>query len=382
MAKKLTAAGVRSAAPGKHYDLHGLFLLVLPSGARCWVWRGTVRGKRRDYGLGGYPYTSLAEAREAAYQYRKLARQGEDPRTLRGGRSVPKFADACERVIALHEPTWKGGGRTAESWRATLAAYVLPRLADKRVDEISTADVLAVLTPIWHAKPTIAERARVRIGAVMRWAIAEGHRVDNPAGDAITAALPRQNGQNGRGHHRAVGHADMADVLAKVRESGAWWGSRLALEFVALTATRSAEVCGMTWGEVAGATWTIRGARVKTAREHRVPLSRQALRALDQARALTGGAADALVFPSRRIGKVQATRLLLRLLTDLGTGTTTHGFRAAHRSWCADSGVDREVAEAALAHVPKGVERSYQRSDLFERRRELMQTWADYVMPK
>lgn len=379
MTKKLTAAGVRSAAPGKHYDLHGLFLMVLPSGARCWVWRGTVGGKRVDLGLGGFPYTSLAEAREAAYQYRKLARQGEDPRTLRGGRSVPKFAEACERVIRLHEPTWKGGGRTAESWRATLRDYALPRLADKRVDEISTADVLAVLTPIWHAKPTTAERVRVRIGAVMKWAIAEGYRPDNnPAGDSITAALPRSNGRTR--HHRAAAHANMADVLAKVRESGAWAGTKLALELVALTATRPAEVCGMRWAEIAGATWQIPAERMKTGKEHRVALSRQALRLLDEAGALSGGGADELVFPSAR-GKLQATRLLLRLLTDLGTGTTTHGTRAAFRSWCADSGVDRGAAEAALAHIVGGIEGSYQRSDLIELRREVMQRWADYIMP-
>ena len=215
MAKRLTAAGVRAAPPGKHYDLHGLFLLVLPSGARCWVWRGTVRGKRVDRGLGGYPYTTLAEARELAFQHRKAARSGSDPRTLRGGATVPTFAEACERVIRLHEPTWKGGGRTAEQWRATLRDYALPRLADKRVDEVTAADVLAALTPIWATKPAAADRVRVRIGAVMKWAIAQGHRTDNPAGDAITAALPRSNGHTR--HHPAVAHASMADVLAKVR---------------------------------------------------------------------------------------------------------------------------------------------------------------------
>ena len=158
-------------------------------------------------------------------------------------------------------------------------------------------------------------------------------------------------------------------------------GTKMALTFCALTATRPAEVCGMRWAEIAGATWTIPGARTKTGREHRVPLSRQALAVLDEARALSGGGADERAFPSAG-GKVQATRPLLRLLTGLGTGTTTHGMRSAFRSWCADTGVDRETAEAALAHVVRGVEGAYQRSDLFALRREVMQRWADYTMPQ
>ena len=380
MAKKLTAAGVRAAGPGVHGDAHGLRLLVRPSGARCWVWRGTVGGKRVDRGLGGWPVVTLAEARDAALDCKRAARRGDDPRTLRAG-GVPTFAEAAERVISLHEPTWKGGGRTAESWRATLRDYVLPRLADKTVDEVTAADVLIVLTPIWHAKPAAAGRVRVRIGAVMKWAIAEGHRVDNPAGDPVTAALPRQNG--GTRHHRAVGHADLAGVLAKVQEGDAWIGARLALAFVALTATRAGEVCGMTWGEIDGDTWNIPGERMKTGKPHRIPLARQSLAILDEAREVPrrGGDLAGLVFPAAG-GKAQATRGLLRLLTDVGAETSTHGFRTAFRSWCADSGVDRELAEMALGHVVAGVEGAYQRSDLLERRAKVMQDWADYITPK
>ena len=322
---------------------------------------------------------TLAEARDAALECKRAARQGEDPATLRGALSVPTFAEACERTIALHKPTWKGSARTEVQWRATLRDYAMPRLGGMPVGDVTAADVLAVLTPIWATKPATADRVRVRIGAVMKRCVAEGYRVDNPAGEAITAALPRSNGQTR--HHRAAAHASMADVLATVREAGAWKGTKMALTFCALTATRPAEVCGMRWGEVEGEAWQIPAARMKTAKPHRVPLSRQALAVLDEARALTGGGADERVFPSQT-GKALSTAVLLRLLTDLRTGTTTHGFRSAFRSWAAEQGVDREVAEAALAHVVRGVEGAYQRSDLLTRRAEVMQTWADYITPK
>ena len=380
MAKRLTAAGVRAANPGKHYDLHGLFLLVTPTGARCWVWRGTVRGKRRDYGLGAFPYRTLAEARDLAYEYRKMARDGGDPRTLRTGATVPTFAAAAERVIELHRPTWKNP-RTESQWRASIAAHALPVLGSLTVDAIRPADVLRAIGPIWTDKPAIAGQLRTRIGAIMRWCVAEGHRLDDPAGDALAAALPRQNG--GTRHHRAAAHEDVAGILRAVRESGAWAGARLALVFVALTGTRSAEVCGATWAEIDtdAATWALPPERMKGGKPHRVPLSTQALRVLDEARELARGGVEpgGVVFPAVRGGKLSDT-VLLRALA--GTGSTVHGLRSSFRSWAADTGVDRELAETALAHVAGTVERAYQRSDLHERRRDLMQDWADYIEPK
>ena len=220
----------------------------------------------------------------------------------------------------------------------------------------------------------------------MRWAIAEGHRADDPAGEAIQAAMPK-NGNGEKRHHRAVGHASVADVLANVRASTGWWGTRLAIEFCTVTATRSGEARQARWSEIdrEAGLWTVPAERMKTGKEHRVPLSRQALAVLDDARALGGGApgaVDGLVFPSARAPRAVAGTVLMALLADLDTGTTLHGMRSAFRSWAAEQGVDRETAEAALAHTVKGVEGAYQRSDLFERRRALMQDWADYVMPK
>ena len=378
MAKRLTAAGVRAAKPGKHYDMHGLFLLVTPTGSRCWVFRGTVRGKRRDYGLGAFPYRTLAEARDLAYEYRKMARDGGDPRTLRTGATVPTFAAAAERVIELHRPTWKSS-RTEAQWRASLATHAYPVLGRLTVDTITVADVFRVLSTIWSTKPAIAGHLRTRVSAIMKWTIAQGYRLDDPAGDALAAALPRQNG--GTRHHRAAAHGDVAEVLRVVRESGAWAGAKLAVAFTALTATRGAEARGARWSELDGDTWNIPGERTKTGARHRVPLSTQALAILDEARELARGGVEpgGLVFPAARGGMLSGS-VLRRMLAH--TSTSVHGFRAAFRSWCADSGVDRELAEAALAHVAGTVEASYQRSDLHERRRDLMQTYADAIEPK
>ena len=381
MAKRLTAARVKAAPPGVHGDQFGLRLRVLPTGGRTWVWRGTVNGRRVDLGLGGFPVVTLAEARELALDCKRAAWRGNDPRAVRGGgRSVPTFTEASEKVIELNAPTWKNP-RTESQWRASLREHAYPVIGRLTVDRIATADVLRVLSPIWTDKPAIAGQLRTRLGVVLRWCVAEGYRTDDPAGDAVTAALPKRNGGT-RQHHRAAAHGDVAEVLATVRGSGAWAGARLAVAFTALTATRGAEARGMTWAEVDtdAATWNIPGERMKTGKPHRIPLSRQALAILDEARVLARGGIEpgAVIFPAVRGGMLSDT-VLLRALA--GTGSTVHGFRSSFRSWAADTGVDRELAESALAHTARAVERAYQRSDLHERRRDLMQRWGDYIAP-
>ena len=206
------------------------------------------------------------------------------------------FAEACETVIAIHAGNWKRGGRTEESWRATLRDYALPRLGAMPVDAIAGADVMAVLLPIWFTKRNTARNVRQRIDAVMKWAVAQGHRPDNPAGDALSAALPNNAGP--RRHQRALPHAEVGDALPRVRASGAHPGTVLAFEFLVLTAARSGEVRNAHWEEfgLEGAVWTIPAARMKAGREHRVPLSARALGVLDEARRLPPGAGT--VFPS------------------------------------------------------------------------------------
>ena len=376
-ARALTDAGVRHASPGKHYDLNGLFLLAEPGGSRRWVQRIVIHGKRRDLGLGAYPLVRLAEAREAAADNRKVARAGGDPRARAREPSVPTFAEAAEQVIQMHAPGWKNGGKTAKQWRATLRDYAMARIGARRVCDITSADVMSILLPIWSAKPVTAKKVRGRIGAVMKWSIAQGYRDDNPAGDAIGAALPK-NVAAPR-HLRALPHGEVAGALVKVRASGAYRATVLAFEFLVLTACRSGEVRLARWSEIdlENDVWEIPQERMKMKRRHRVPLSTGAKVTLAKAFKLRDD--SELVFPSVT-GKPLSDSTISKLVRENGIAAVPHGFRSSFRDWCGErSGAPREVAEAALAHVVGGAEGAYARSDLFERRRKLMQEWSDYL---
>lgn len=377
---KLTAAGVRAIkAPGKYYDQHGLILRVAPGGSKQWVWRGTIRGKRRDIGLGSESYTTLAEARDIAYEYRKIARRGGDPTLLRSGGSVPTFAEAAERVIEAHRGGWKEGGKSEENWRSSLQRYVYPWIGSMPVDEVTTADLVRVLLPIWHQKRETARKVKTRVGVVMRYAIAEAHRSDDPAGPALTAALPRYNGTPAK-HFASLPHGEVSAALARLDSSPGMWRPAVAcLWFIAATVVRSGEARLATWKEIDldARTWTVPGGRTKTAREHVVPLSPVAVAALDEARSY--GRRSRLVFPSPT-GRTLSSGTLSRFTR--AEGFTPHGLRASFRTWCAETGVSREVAEAALAHSAGIVERAYQRSDLLGARREVMDAWARELVAK
>ena len=337
-----------------------------------------MHGRRRDLGLGGFPYVSLAEARQQAFDYRKLARAGGDPMALKGRPDVPTFAEAAETVIGIHAAGWRDGGKSEGQWRASLRDYATPRLGRQRVDEITTADVMAVLVPIWHEKRVTAQRVRQRIGAIMRWAVAQGYRGDNPAGEAIGAALPRNSGV--KTHHRALPHGEVAAAIEAVRESGAPASAKLAFEFLVLSACRSGEVRGARWQEIdlEAAVWTVPALRTKAGREHRVPLSTRALGVLDEARARADG--SGLVFPSST-GRALSNATLSKLLRDLNVDGVPHGFRSSFRDWAAEqTDTPHAVMEAALAHTnPNQVEAAYARSDLFQKRRKLMEQWAGYL---
>ena len=248
----------------------------------------------------------------------------------------------------------------------------------KWVDEINTADVMAVLIPHWHTKNETMRRVRQRIGAVMKWAVAQGYRDDNPAGDAITAALPKNSSM--RRHQRALPFGEVGDALNKVKWSGAYRPTVLAFELLVLTACRSGEVRLATWDEIDfdTATWTVPANRMKSKRDHRVPLSGRALEILQEARDFTD--ISGLVFPSPRGGSV-SENTLSKLLRELQIDAVPHGFRSSFRDWAAEcSDAPREVCELALAHVNSDrVEAAYRRTDLFERRRVLMEQWSSFV---
>ena len=378
----LSERTVRAAkAPGRYFDGQGLFLMVQPSGARSWVQRVTVKGRRMELGLGPYPVVTLKMAREAALTNRREIRNGENPKTnRRRARGVPTFAEAARKVFELRRPGWRNA-KHADQWIGSLEEFAFPRLGDRGMDEVSTEDVIAVLSPIWHAKPTTAKRVRQRIGSVLTWSVAQGLRPDNPA-DAVKAVLARQS--NGSTAQRSLPYAEVAGAIEAVQTSQVAPVLKAAFEFLVLTAARAGEVRFATWDEIDldAATWTIPAERMKAAREHRVPLSKRALDALAEARALRSRHGD-LVFPSRG-GRPLTERCFVQALARLGIDATAHGFRASFRVWAQErTNIPREVCEAALAHTIKDkAEAAYARSDLFDKRRELMDVWARYLNPE
>ena len=383
-----TVAHSGKKGPDKYHDEHGLILRVRPSGSKHWFWRGTVRGRRRELGLGAFPYLTLAEARDKALEYRRIAKAGDDPADLythayalaRTGNverkpRPPTFREAAASVIDLHRPTWRNP-RSAAQWEASLRDYAYPLIGNMHVTEIHSAHVLQVLEPIWNTKRETALRTRRRISAVMKVAIAAGYRLDNPAGDAVIAALPR--GGRMQRHMRALPYQKVAGTLDTVRHSNAAVSTKLAFEFLVLTATRSGEVRLMTWDEVdeATSTWTVPGTRMKSGRAHRVPLSRRASEILAQAGDLRE---NDLVFPSAT-GRAISDATLSKLLRELGVDAVPHGFRSSFRDWCGETGQPWELAEAALAHTIRNkAAAAYARTDLLERRRELMEKWSAYL---
>ena len=281
-------------------------------------------------------------------------------------------------VIAIQKEAWRGDKSEAQ-WRASLREYAFPKLGARNVDRITTADVMGVLLPIWNTKQVTAKRVRQRIGAVMKWSVAAGYRSDNPAGEVLGSALPKQTAL--KAHHRALPFQEVGAALVSLRgDNRTHWATKAVFEFMVLTAARSGEARGAKWSEVDldDGIWTIPADRMKAGQEHRVPLSRAALAILENAahyRDTTG-----LVFPGAR-SRLMVANTLSKFLHENGIRAVPHGFRSSFRDWAAElSDAPREVAELALAHIEgSATERAYRRTDLFERRRELMQAWADYL---
>ena len=372
----LAPAFVRTAPPGHHIDGNGLYLYVQPTGARSWIQRLVIRGRRCELGLGSVALVTLAEAREQAVANRKLARSGGDPLTDKHRvQGLPTFAEAATAVIDQKQAGWKTPEQ-AQAWRSSLERYAFPRIGRRPIAEVASADVLAILTPIWHTKPVIAKAVKQRIHTVLEWAIAMNLRNDNPS-DRVGPVLGPQ--RNIVQHMRALPHREVAAALATVRASGANPAVMLAFEFLVLTATRSGEVRLAAWDEMdmTEHVWTIPATRMKMKREHRVPLCGRALAILAVARALGDGP---LVFPSRSGRRLDLKQLRL-LLERCGIAAVPHGFRSSFRDWAAEeTDHPREVIEAALAHaVGNKVEAAYARSDLFARRRRLMDNWASAI---
>lgn len=376
--------------PGLHFVgyITGLALQVKRSGAKSWILRCVVGGRRRDMGLGAYPSVGLAQARQKAAEARELIRQGVDPiERQRSALSALKaslasqltFEETAKAYMSAHETTWKNA-KHAQQWRNTLKEYAYPAFGDLLVRDIEKEHVLAALNPIWKSKNETASRLRGRIELVLSYAMQAGYRPDglNPARwkgglDKLLAAPSKVQKTK---HFKALAANEISEFfqkLAQVEGQGA-----RALEFAILTAARSGEVRGATWSEIdiRGKMWTIPANRMKAGKEHRVPLSNAAIKLLES---LPLTESD-LVFPSPR-GGMLSDMTLTGVLRRMKVGVTAHGFRSTFRDWVAESTTfPNEVAEMALAHtISNKSEASYRRGDMFEKRAVMMEEWARFV---
>lgn len=386
----MTAVSVKNAAePGKYHDGKGagLFLLVKPTGAKSWVQRIVIRGKRREIGLGAYPLVSLAEARETAFENKRHARSGGDPLAeKRKAREISTFEEAARNTHKEIAHTWKNPKDRA-AFLTTLESYIFPHFGATSLPEVTSADVRRAILLAREKAPGVAHKLVYRVSAVFKWGIAEGMCTGNPA-TSEALALPKMD--RTAQHRKALPYAEVAGCIETVKASGAGAVTKLALEFVILTATRSGETRGARWEEfdfdgadgathATRATWTIPKKRIKMKRDHRVPLSEWALEILRQAEALSDG--SGLVFPGTKHGRPLSDMTLSKLVKELGFEADVHGFRTSFRTWAQEqTNFPREVAEAALAHkVGDAAEQAYARSDLFEKRLKMMEAWAAYL---
>ena len=378
----LSATRVRALKePGRHSDGGGLYLYISKTGSKSWVLRITVDGRRRDIGLGAFPSVSLAQAREKTTGIRTVVADGRDPLAERHVPAMPTFREAAYAVHEANRPRWRNA-RHIRSWIQTLERHAMPTLGNMPLDRIDRGDVLRVLTPIWTTRPETARRVRQRMRTVFRWAMAHGFMETNPAGEAIDGALPPM--PKVKAHLRALPYQEVGVALETVEASQASVAAKLCFRFLVLTAARSGEARGATWEEVAleGHEWRIPAQRMKAGMEHRVPLSRQALDVLSEASALRDE--SDLVFPSPlKEGAPMSDMTLTKVLRSVGLAerATVHGFRSSFKNWTLEqTDTPWAVSEAALAHtLGNSTEQAYARSDLFERRSDLMQQWADYL---
>ncbi len=385
---KLKARKVETAPPGRYGDGGGLWLVVSKTSAKKWVYRFTISGKVSETGLGAYPGVSLLEARQLAADARKLSKAGISPVAAKREAQAeaikavkPTFGKIADDLIASKSSVWRNSKHRAQ-WEMTLREYCAP-IRSKPVDEIQTADILSILTPLWKRAPETAYRLRGRIEAVLDAAKAQGYRTgENPAAwrGHLAHLLPKRQKLT-RGHHAAMAYDLIPAFIAKLRMNDTL--AAIALEFTILTAARSGETLGAKWSEIdlKAMVWEIPAHRMKAGVLHRVPLSTRAIQLLKRLEAVK---INDFIFPGRAPGKPLSNMSMEMLLRRMDIqDATVHGFRSAFRDWCGnETPFPREIAEAALAHTLQGVEAAYRRSDALEKRRALMEAWAQYCEPK
>jgi len=369
-------------------DGGGLWLFRSGIAAASWVFRFARQGKSHDLGLGPYPEITLQRARDKAAELRRALAEGQDVladrrpviatgQIAQSPRTGMSFAEAAAKYIAAMEKSWTR--ESTHQWTASLANYAHEHIGGMSVAAVDTANVLAVLTPIWSSKTETASRIRGRIEKILDWAKAQGLRNghENPARwvGHLENLLPRPDRLAKVEHFKAVPVTAMPGFIARLRERSDV--TARALEFLTLTACRSGEVRGARWDEInlAEAVWTIPANRMKARKAHTVPLTARAIAILAEVAKVRRGD---YVFPGKRnaLGSIHG---LDNLMGDIGEGASVHWLRSTFRDWCGENGKDRILAEMSLAHkVGNDVERSYARSDLLARRRELMDAWAEF----
>lgn len=376
--------------PGKYPDGAGLYLQVAAGGSKSWIFRYRVGPREREMGLGSLLTVSLAEAREAALQARKLRHKGIDPIEARQSADLERRAEAAramtfDEAVTAYLKTRTGvheNAKHAAQWLSTLKTYASPHLGKVPVNRVDTPMIISALEKIWTTKTETASRVRGRIERVLDWATVSGLRQgENPARwkGHLDMLLPAKSKVAKVEHHTALPFAEVSAFMETLRAQAGH--AARALEFTILTAARTSEVIEATWKEVdlEAAVWTVPADRMKAKKEHRVPLCAKAVALL---RSISAGGADTPLFEGQRAGRPLSNMAMLKMLERMGRkDLTVHGFRSTFRDWAAEStAYPNEVVEMALAHtVANKVEAAYRRGDLFEKRRALMEDWGQHV---
>lgn len=381
---KLTKKLVENLGAGRHGDGNGLYLVVDPSGARRWIVRVVVKGQknkkgaplRTDFGLGGADIVTLPQARERALEYRRMAKQGLNPR-FNARQEIPTFEEIAQQVHIDRLPTWKNA-KHGQQWINTLRDYAFPKIGRMPVDSIGQPEALMCLSPVWIEKHETARRLAQRIKTVLDVAKSKGFRSGENPITAIKDAkvLPKVTAKPK--HHKAMKWQDVPAFYADLKSREAM--AARALMFTCLTGSRTNEVLGMQWPEVdvEARLWICPAQRMKTGADHRVPLTDEMLAIILPLKAM----ASDYVFEGQKRHQSLSNMSMLMLLRRMKVeGVTVHGFRSTFRDWAAETtNTPREVTEMSLAHkVGSDVERAYARSDLLERRRVLMERWSRFV---
>ena len=382
---ELTALKVRKLdIPGRYADGNNLYLEIDKSGARRWTLRVTVLGRRRDMGLGGVSTVSLEEARELAYQYKKIARSGGDPileRQKNKGLQTT-LIHCAKKVHQINLPTWKNQ-KFAKQWFSSLEHHVFPTIGKLPISQVTSADILRVLTPIWNTKGDTAKKIKQRLRMIIKWARAQGYFQGDDPVELAEQALPKQLKSDD--HHKSLEFEKLPEMISNLRKSKISLPTKLALEFTILSACRTNEVLNAKWEEIdlTKLVWSIPSERMKGGKVHQVPLTDRMTVILNDCKKLKTN--NDLLFPSEINGEALSNNTMrLALKKRLKIDATVHGMRSSFKDWASETtNFANEVSEMALAHtISNKTELAYRRRTLIEKRRQLMQRWSDYLNNK